>query len=707
MPGSILTQQQLKQGLSDADYIASNRFLILKSLCALNGTADESTAQELLLRALEFRELFSEYEEILDALVREAGLFPYLSPERLGLADRIAYEYHKPSNLEDNGLVFHRPQARVYRELMHGRNVILSAPTSFGKSLIIDAIVASGKYQNILVIVPTIALIDETRRRLATLRPEYKIITHTFQKTADRNIFLLTQERVLERTDLDRVDFFVIDEFYKLSPGKDGAERWPLLNQAFYQLARRGKQFYMLGPNVYGVANDLKRRLEYMFIHEPYNTVASEVHPIHAGNDPFGTLSSLCKTLTGPTLIFCQSPTRASDVARHLIASGVGSERPELQDAANWIGQQYHRDWHFVTALREGVGVHHGRVPRSLAQYVVRSFDAGFIRYLVCTSTLIEGVNTKAQNVIIFDNKINKSKFDYFTFNNIRGRSGRMFQHFVGHVYLFHDPPSEELPLIDVPAFTQSEDAPDSLLLQLDESDLTERSKERLRSYSEQSLLSYSTLRQNVGVDPSVQLNIAQEIVSDLTAYNRKLNWSGFPTWNQLFSVCSLMWDNFNCIGLGAGSARSVEQLTTRINNLRSTPSIASMIQQQMLYDKDADRSVQAILDFLRLWAQFHFPRLLRTIDTIQKDIFSRNELPNGDYEAFATCVEHLFLDPTLVALDEYGIPIQLARKLAPRLQPNGDLDQVLARLKGLAPTNLNVSAFEADLLADAQRYLP
>jgi hypothetical protein len=35
-----------------------------------------------------------------------------------------------------------------------------------------------------------------------------------------------------------------------------------------------------------------------------------------------------------------------------------------------------------------------------------------------------------------------------------------------------------------------------------------------------------------------------------------------------------------------------------------------------------------------------------------------------GDYDAYASQVEHLYMDPTLMALDEYGIPIQLAIKL-------------------------------------------
>ena len=120
-------------------------------------------------------------------------------------------------------------------------------------------------------------------------------------------------------------------------------------------------------------------------------------------------------------------------------------------EAAGWVAENYHPDWHFVKALRKGIGVHHGRIPRALAHYVVSAFNSDAIRFLVCTSTLIEGVNTKAKNVIIYDDKINKKSIDFFTFNNIKGRSGRMGQHYIGHVYLFNPAPTDPLPFVDIP----------------------------------------------------------------------------------------------------------------------------------------------------------------------------------------------------------------------------------------------------------------
>lgn len=148
-------------------------------------------------------------------------------------------------------MVFHRLQAHVYNLLMQRKNVVLSASTSVGKSLVIDAILASKQYSKIVVVVPTIALIDETRRRMVKRFRSYcNIITHPSQEAtlSLANVYLLTQERVLQRGDLDDVDFFVIDEFYKLDLENDSDEknRSIDLSLAFHRLAKQGRNFICL-----------------------------------------------------------------------------------------------------------------------------------------------------------------------------------------------------------------------------------------------------------------------------------------------------------------------------------------------------------------------------------------------------------------------------------------------------------------------------
>jgi hypothetical protein len=684
-------------------------FLLLQHISRLLATESQEVAQELVLRALDRDEDFAAYRPVLDALVRELGLFPYLQPDTLSTADQLAYEFHRPYNMGQS-IVFHRPQAEVYRRLLNGENVILSAPTSFGKSLVIDAVIATGRFHNILIVVPTIALIDETRRRLARrFRGEYHIITHPFQRHGERNIRILTQERVLEYDSVDGIDFFVIDEFYKLSPGRDDDARCARLNEAFYRLSKTNAQFYLLGPNILGVRPELRTRLSYHFMHEPYQTVVSQL------NDKTGSqrtelqrLIALCRDLTESTLIFCKSPSRAAEVTKALLSAGVG--RPGVAEnlaAAEWAGRHYHPEWHCAQALGNGVGVHHGRVPRALAQYIVRSFNEDRLSFLVCTSTLIEGVNTKAKNVIVFDDSINREAIDLFTFNNIRGRSGRMGHHVIGNVYLFHPPPDTGLPFIDVPAFTQPEDMDSGLLLQLDEQDLTDRSRDKLAQFANQRNITLATLRANVGIEPESQIALANELASNPSHWHQLLGWRGIPTARQVEGCTNLFWKHFRCSKLGSGSARTPKQLTYLINRLRAKPSTRQLIVEQYKYSKDWDAAVQQCLDFLRLWAGFHYPRILRALDNIQREVFARAGLRPGNYDLFASQVEYCFFDPALAALDDYGVPIELARRIEHHVLVTGDLDHTLERFRDLIIDSLGgLSSFERKLLREAQEGL-
>ncbi|MBS0206522.1 MAG: DEAD/DEAH box helicase [Planctomycetes bacterium] len=608
----------------------------------------------------------------------------------------------------DERIVFHRAQAHVYRLLMEGKNVALSAPTSFGKSLIIDAMIASERFNQIVIVVPTLALIDETRRRLTgKFRVKYKVITHSTQKTGDRNIFVLTQERVLERNDWTGIDFFVIDEFYKLAPRGEVDDRCTILNQALYMLAKSGAQFYMLGPNIRGITEQNHLRVEISFVNEPhFHTVATEVHRFPATEDELASLITVCKQLDSPTIVFCRSPSRASEVARQMVAAGLGTSSTRTSEAAKWVSDAFDSEWHFAQALERGIGIHHGRIPRALAQFVVRCFNDGDIRFLVCTSTLIEGVNTRARNIIVLDNTINKEQIDLFTFNNIKGRSGRMWQYFVGHVFVFHADPLTELPFVDVPALSQSDGASDSLLVQMEEGDLTDQSKDKLAKYQQQTVLDIGVIRANKALDPVLQLQIATRLTGESATYLGQLAWTGMPKYPQLKQICELIFAECGGAKLGSGSARTAGQLTAMIRNLYNSPTIRDLIANQKKFSATTDEAVTTVLDFLRLWVRFHFPRLLRGISRIQQDVLQRMGRPYGNYDFFAARVENLFLDPSILAMDEYGIPLEVARKLSAIFSTDGDLDVALDRLRGIDVGTLRLSAFESELVRDAQEHV-
>jgi len=82
-------------------------------------------------------------------------------------------------------------------------------------------------------------------------RDRYKLVTHPDQALTEANILVLTQERAIDREDIQEIDLLVIDEFYKLDPASgEECDRASALNHALYKLSRIAKQIYLLGPNI-------------------------------------------------------------------------------------------------------------------------------------------------------------------------------------------------------------------------------------------------------------------------------------------------------------------------------------------------------------------------------------------------------------------------------------------------------------------------
>lgn len=69
----------------------------------------------------------------------------------------------------------------------------------------------------------------------------------------------------------------------------------------------------------------------------------------------------------------------------------------------------------------------------------------------------------------------------------------------------------------------------------------------------------------------------------------------------------------------------------------------------------------------------------------------------------YATRVENLFLQPYALALEEYGIPVQIATRLAGVLGPADSLDDVPDRVKAFDVGAARLTAFKRHVVLDAQ----
>jgi hypothetical protein len=692
------------------------RFGILRGITQhVNNAHTHHEGRDLVIRALAVLDHFEASQRaVLMTLVRNVGLFPYLS-ETIGsadVADQLAFELHRPDNA-DSGIVFHSLQARIYHQLMRGANVVVSALTSSGKSLVIDEIVASEKFRKIVIVVPTLALIDETRRRLLRrFGDRCAIITHPSQKAqSDRiTVYVLTQERVLSRDDLADIEFFVVDEFYKmnLATEKD-SDRAIDLNLAFHKLAKNGAQFYLLGPNIQAIQGLDRDRYAHHFIPSEFSTVAVDVVnlnlPTHGDARDAGLLD-LCKTLDGPTIIYCQSPGSASQVAQSLIERGKLPRLDVAAPAVDWIAEKYDPNWIVAHALEHGIGIHHGGVPRALQQYFIRLFNNRHIPFLVCTSTIIEGVNTAAKNVIVYDRRKSRDVLEHFTYKNIEGRAGRMNQYFVGRVFVLEAPPDDQSFTVEFPLGVQGTDTPMSLLLDLPSEDLQPLSKQRVEDLFAKSSLSPATLRANRHVPWEVQEAIASEIRTRLPKIQPALGWTQPPTGVQLETVCDIIFRFLNKRALQENRINSGAQLAWHLNALRMGDDLSAYVKTCVATRHPNISPSDAVETALRLVRNVicqRFPRDLMAIDALQRDVMGGAGLQVGNYAFFAEQAENLFMPSVLFALDEYGIPIQTAHRLRRSLLPASSLDEVLLRLGRIDMENADLSPFENDILHDVR----
>lgn len=711
-----LSHNVLRATLSDPEMVKADPFGLLHRIAQLvNSHHTHDVGQEMVIRALAVQDLFpTDHGPILQSLLRSVWLIPYLDRDAdIDLQDALVVEAHRPP-LDEPDLLFHTLQLQIYRDLRAGRNVVLSASTSVGKSLVVDAVVASGQHHHLAIIVPTIALIDEIRRRLTRrFGSRYDVVTHPTQ-TADATkptIFVLTQERALTRTDLGDVSFFVIDEFYKLDLTRDQSDRTVDLNLCFHRFASSGAQFYLIGPNIDGVTG-IGGTYQYVFIPSRFSTVALDVTQYDLPRNDHVRCSKLLELLaelTTPTLVYCQSPPKAALVADALMRSGRYPTNAAMRDAVDWLSREYPQEWIFTRALSVGIGIHHGNIPRALQQFVVRAFEQGLISIILCTSTIIEGVNTVAENMIIYDKRSGSplKPIDSFTFKNIAGRAGRMTKYFIGKVFVLEAPPTEDSSYsVQVGVEDQHAKTPISLILDLPDKDLQPVSRERLESVASDSAVSMATLRLNRHVPIEDQCAAHAAILQNLEAWEEALTWNDSPKPHQLKMVCDIIFDyidrgrSLKAYGIMHGTSLKAE-----LDRLRMSTSFRPTIDNwtaQPRYGGNISLAVENALRFMRRYVSFTFPRQLMAVSHIQAEIYraaGREEF--GDYSFFAARAESLFMEAGLFALDEYGVPPELARRLARRSEEVRTLDAGLHLVRAATRRDTDLHPFEKDIISD------
>ena len=619
-----------------------------------------------LAHLLEIKPELESYKEAFSALARAVGLWNYIDIETADYRDAMVADAVTAPELD--GITFHREQIAALNTLLAGGNLVLSAPTSFGKSILIDALLASGKYRRVAIVLPTIALLDEFRRRIEKrFGSRFQLVMYHSQTVATERevIFLGTQERLINRTDLGHLDLAVVDEFYKLDPTRQD-DRSSTLNAAVYHLLRRSSQFFFLGPNIETVRVTSDTRWKFEFLKTRFSTVAVDTFDLRDVEDKDAELTKELKRAENwPALVFISSPDRANQLAARLAETESFSA---VRDFPEWIDENFGEDWDLRKIVASGMGIHHGRIPRSIASHFVRLFNSEELPILICTSTLIEGVNTAAKSVLIFDKQINRRNYDFFTFSNIRGRAGRLGQHHVGAVYLFHAPPDQEAVEVEPPLFGDLDEAPDELVVHLSEEDTSSANNDRIELLARSMQLNRDDLRlaSSVGLEDAAALKQQTEAASRQRA---SIHWTGSPDYQEILAVCHLICSVRRPNEFGT---RSAAQLAVYLSNLRSHQTLKGFFRWHSASYRGKSSSKDNIFRFLRA-CEYGLPQLFSVVE-----LFAKRLAPNTNYSLFIAEMPRWFRAEVLKNLDEQGVPVQISERY---LRANDGVESLRKRL--------------------------
>lgn len=619
-----------------------------------------------LASLVEARSELASYREVLSALARSVGLWNYIDKETADYRDSMVADAVTSDELD--GVTFHREQLAALNTLLAGKNLVLSAPTSFGKSLLIDALLATGRYKRVAIVLPTIALLDEFRRRIEKRFGDrfVLIMYHSQEAPPQENvIFLGTQERLINRKDLGRLDLAVVDEFYKLDPTRQD-DRSSTLNAAVYQLLRRSTQFFFLGPNIETVRYSADNRWKFEFLHTRFSTVAVDTFDLTGiENKEERLVEELKRSENWPALVFISSPDRANQVATKLTEDVAFAK---VSDMSEWIDENFGPGWELSGSVAAGVGVHHGRIPRSLASQFVRMFNSGELPVLICTSTLIEGVNTAAKSVLIYDKQIARKNYDFFTFSNIRGRAGRLGQHHVGSVYLFHAPPDQKTVEVEPPLFGDLDDAPDELVVHISDEDSSPTISDRVAELARTMDLSPDELRlaSSVGLEDAAALKQLAQVASRRGA---RIHWSGAPKYADILAVCQIICEVRSASEFGV---RSASQLALYLNNLRFNGTLKGFFHWHSNSYRGAPKQQDNVFRFLRS-CEYGLPQLFSVVE-----LFAKRLRQTTNYSLFIAEMPRWFRAEVLKNIDEQGIPVQISERFLARSDTMESLRQRL-----------------------------
>ncbi|MER9657887.1 DEAD/DEAH box helicase [Mesorhizobium sp. M0152] len=482
-----------------ADITDATRLMRSAAILACSGTADHRRAAFRVATCA--YELFGTGQVPLDQALRmvltRLGNFPSIGTRadvasarvRLPLvlaAEEIASADAHEVTINGQSVLLTDFQQRLWLNLKQSRRIALAAPTSAGKSFVLQgylsALFDNEQPKSVVYIVPTRALIAQVAEDL-TIQfhgmdqdiPDIVTVPVDAETSlAERAIYVMTQERVqlaLGAHPDFSASIIIVDEAHSIADGSRGV----LLQWVIDDLLIRNpaSQILFASPairnlDIFGRLFGLTDVVEFSSV-EPtvaqnflVTTVESATKGklvIHTAGDGSRALRQVATLQLGRTvasrteklvhipavlgrghsnIVYANGAAEAESVALQLAELMSDREPTESRLALSELAKEaVHANYALVECVKHGVAFHYSNIPTQLRRAIEAAVSSGEVDYLVCTSTLLQGVNLPAKNIFMFAPEKGRTRaLESTDFWNLAGRAGRLKREFQGNIFL-------------------------------------------------------------------------------------------------------------------------------------------------------------------------------------------------------------------------------------------------------------------------------
>jgi hypothetical protein len=394
-------------------------------------------------------------------------------------------------------------QKDVWNKSIQSKFLGISAPTSAGKSFIIllkciENIINNGG--NIIYVVPTLSLINQVVNDFHVKLKEYNLddyeVLTTYNASRNNNIiYVLTPERAISAYNekdkpFGEVNSFIVDEIQNIEriENKDD-ERSKILFDSLVELSFSYNPDLIIfsGPRVSGLKNmgfdifqesnsneistisspvtkftySISKKGKQYYLKQ-YSQINKDYSLIEITNTEYlkigGTqyddkyLSYLNIFLdkfgkNSKNIIFSPTSGMARKIAIDLAnKSSNVNDISQVKSLIKYVSDTVHPNYDLCKTLSSSIAYHHGKVPSHVRNVLEYAIKEKMIDNIVCTTTLMQGVNLPAQNVIMRNGYLSTKRYNgvmpeltNYEVSNLRGRAGRLLKDFIGRTFILDE----------------------------------------------------------------------------------------------------------------------------------------------------------------------------------------------------------------------------------------------------------------------------